>query len=210
MAPAGRVLFPRVSGARLRCRGEGSGGGGGETDQGRRWGGKGSPDLGEGLISSSHPSGCGGRDPVESEIRSWAGLGRGSSRKVRTALGKSRKYQREAGPEGAGLEMTPLVTPPRREGHKVVAGPQSSGSLSSGRGATRPREVFSGVGPPSSRQGGGLGLEGLSSLEDAVRQGPGLPPTPFASPVLEQPWDFLPRERPRLIHPGAFGGTFLL
>lgn len=48
----------------------------GEKDQDGSWGERGGLDLGEGLISS-HPSGCGGQDPVEGKIRSWAGPGKG-------------------------------------------------------------------------------------------------------------------------------------
>ena len=78
----GRVLFPRVSGARLRWGGVA---GVGRDRSGRELGGAGGPNLGEGPISSNYPSGCGGQDPVEGEIRSWAGPGRGRGRKVRTA-----------------------------------------------------------------------------------------------------------------------------
>lgn len=106
--------------------------------------------------------------------------------------------------------MTPLATPPRREGHEVFAGRlalvaslRAEGQPDPGK---RPRVSV----PTPSCQGGLPGLEGLSRPEDALRPRPGPPPAPFASPVLEQPWDFLPRERPRLIHPGAFVGTFLL
>lgn len=47
--------------------------------------------------------------------RSGSGLGRGRGRKL-VLLGKSRKYQGEEEPEGAGLEMTPGPRPGGRRG----------------------------------------------------------------------------------------------
>lgn len=62
------------------------------------------------------------------------------------------------------------------------------------------------MGATSSLQSRRQGLEGLSRPGEATSPGPGPPPVPFPSPVLEQPRDFLLRERPRLIHPGGFWG----
>ena len=63
-----------------------------------------------------------------------------------------------------------------------------------------------GLGATFSLQSRRQGLEGLSRPGEATSPGPGPPPVPFPSPVLEQPRDFLLRERPRLIHPGGFWG----
>lgn len=87
--------------------------------------------------------------------------------------------------------MTPLAPPPRREGREVGGGLRAC-SGSEGRGAARPREAPLVIGPPSSSQGRCGGLEGLSKVGDALRSGRGPPPAPSPSPVLEQPWDFLP------------------
>lgn len=104
--------------------------------------------------------------------------------------------------------MTQLSPPLQREGRQVGSGQWTPASV--GRGASRPTGAPVGVRPPSSLQGRCRGLEGLSRPGEGTSRGGVPPPTLFPSPTQEQPWDFLPRERPWLIHPGAFEGTFLL
>ena len=100
--------------------------------------------------------------------------------------------------------MTPLTTPPGGRGARSsLRWPESACSVSASRGAIKPREGPAGLGghpPPLSRPAPGTG--GLSRPEEAPSPGTGPP----AFPLLEQPWDFLPSGRPRLIHPGGFWG----
>lgn len=85
---------------------------------------------------------------------------------------------------------------------------QSAGSrcFSAGRGrgeSGEPRWGLSPLLPPGQGTGGSLTAVGRLAVWSQVR-------LPLPSPGLEQPWEFLPGGRPRLINPGAFGGTFLL
>lgn len=128
--------------------------------------------------------------------RSGAGLGRaGEGAGKLEQLRKVPKIPGGGGPpEGAGLEMTPLVTPTRREGRQVGAGLWTSAAGLWAEGQPDPGKPQLGLGPaPPSRTGSGDSriFNGRERL--LVRAQAGLPPPlPLPLPHLEQPWDFLP------------------
>lgn len=101
--------------------------------------------------------------------------------------------------------MTQLATPPQWEGRQVCAGLWISAACLWSEGQPDQGSPPWGLVPsPSSRAGAetrGSFTAGGSSLSGARPAS-----RPLPSPILEQPWDFLPRGRPRLIHPGGFWG----
>lgn len=116
--------------------------------------------------------------------RSGAGLGQaGEGAGKLEQLRKVPKVPGGGGARGAGLEMTPLATPPGGRGGRSSRWPEGAGSVSASRGAIRPREGPAGLGapPPSSLQGRRRGLGVFQGRRKLLVRGPA-PPLPLPLP----------------------------
>lgn len=163
-----------------------------------------------GRVGSPPATRPGAAGEIRRRARSGAGPGRaGEGAGKLEQLRKVPKIPGGGGAGGGGTGNDAAATPPAREGRPVGTGLWAP-AASAGRGAAGPREAPVGRAPLLSpgqvpgTPGSFKAWEG-SWTRDVARLPPPSPPLRWSNPGI-----FLPKGRPRLIHPGAFGGTFLL